>query len=475
MNIEKIKSQKSNLKNNGSIVLLVLVFGAIFMILLGGTFGFVFTQHNLQKVKTEKERALQISEAGINYYRWFLSHYPDDLTDGTGESGSYEHEYSDPEGGAIGKFSLQVSGVTQCHSVTAIDITSTGWTYEDPKVTRQIEIRYSRPSVADYAYIINDSVWAGADRVIQGKYHSNGGIRMDGQSDSLVTSAQPTWNCTSSFGCSSPYEVKPGVFGDGGDKSLWQFPVQQIDFNGISLDLAQMKTMAKKYSIFLDKPSNGKGYHIIFKDDGTLDVYLVKSVDAVYGYDTDRGWHWDYHVIKSEDFLQNYTPPQDCSLIFAESNLWIEGTVKGKLSVISANLVDPNTDTDIILNGNITYANSDGSDGLLAVGENNVLIPLYSPNQMKLYGIFIAQKGNFGRNYYTCSDYPADCKKTSLEMHGSVVSNKRVGTKWTSGGTFVGGYADRQNSYDRKLMTDPPPLTPFSDDEFKTIKWTEIE
>ena len=119
-----------------------------------------------------------------------------------------------------------------CGFYSAIDITSTGWTHKEPSLKRVVKVKYARPSVAEYAYILNDNVWAGADREIKGKYHSNGGIRMDGENDSLVTSAKTTWQCTSSFGCSSPYEVKPGVFGDGegGERGLWEFPVQSIDF-----------------------------------------------------------------------------------------------------------------------------------------------------------------------------------------------------------------------------------------------------
>jgi hypothetical protein len=269
-----------NVKNNGSIILLVVIFGGIFLVLFGGTFGFIFTQHKFQVSKIEREKAMEIAEAGVNYYRWFLAHYPDDLTDGTGEPGPYEHEYYDPEGGAIGKFSLEIGGVGQCGSLSAVDISSTGWTYKEPSFKRQVKVRYARPSVAEYAYIINDNVWAGADREIKGKYHANGGIRMDGENDSLVTSAKETWLCTESFGCDPP-EEKPGVFGDGegGELGLWKFPVEQVDFTGLSLDLAQMKNLAQTDGLYFGP--RDRGYHVIFRNDGTFDIYRVTSVGAV--------------------------------------------------------------------------------------------------------------------------------------------------------------------------------------------------
>ncbi len=469
------KNKRPVSPKGGYLVLLVLVFGSVLTILVGGTFGFVFTQHGFQGVKKEREVAVQIAEAGANYYRWFLSHYPDDLTDGTGGEGPYEHEYFDPEGGAIGKFSLEISGVEHCGVYSAIDIISTGWTYREPDFKREIKVRYARPSVAEYAYIINDNVWAGGDREIKGKYHSNGGIRMDGENDSLVTSAKDTWQCTPSFGCSSPYEEKAGVFGDGegGESGLWKYPSEQVDFAGLSLDLSQMKTLAESDGLYF-APSS-RGYHIIFNNDSSFDLYQVNSVGAVYGYSQEEGYHWDYHVINSESFLGNYNVPSSCGLVFIEDDLWVEGEINGKITVVAADLINPNADPDVILEGNITYSTQDGSDGLLVVAENDMLIPLYSPDEMELRGIFIAQKGHFGRNYYSSWWYGSWAKREKLEMNGSVVSSGRVGTKWTSGGTFVSGYENRENTYDRKLMTDPPPLTPYSDDEFKFIKWEEIQ
>lgn len=466
-------------KNQGAVILLVLVFAGIMILIFSGTSGLIFTRHRLQVKKVEKELALQMAEAGLNYYKWFLSHYPNDLQDGTGGAGPYEHEYSDPEGGAVGKFSLEIAGNTQCNSVTSVDITSTGWSYKEPLIKRKLKAKYSRPSVAEFAYIIDDNVWAGADREIKGKYHSNGGIRMDGENDSLVTSALETWNCTPSFGCTSPYEVKPGVFGAGGGYQLWQFPAEQINFTGLTVNLDQMKTAAQNYGVYLPPPADigypsGLGYHVIFRNNGTFDVYVVTRLNRVRSYSSEQGTHWSYEVISQESFYQNYVAPSGCGLIFVEDDLWVEGEVKGKITIASADLITPNVDANVILDGNITYTALDGSDGLLVLGENNVSIPLYSPNQMELRGIFMAQKGRFGRDHYT-STYSPWHDRQKLKVNGSIVSKKRVGTQWIYGdGSFASGYRERENTYDRKLMTSPPPLTPYSDDEYSFVKWEEV-
>ncbi len=156
-------------------------------------------------------------------------------------------------------------------------------------------------------------------------------------------------------------------------------------------------------------------------------------------------------------------------MIFVEDDLWVEGEARGKVTIASADLINPNVDTNVWLDGNITYTALDGSDGLLVLGEDNVRIPLYSPDQMELRGIFMAQKGHFGRNYYTSGPYLRD----RLEITGSIVSKGRVGTKWTCGGIYCSGYNNRETTYDRNLMASPPPMTPYSDDEYIFINWEE--
>lgn len=465
-------------RNNGYITILVLVFFVVFMTITASLTGFIFMQNKLQFEKENREIAMQIAEAGLDYYKWFLSHFPDDLQDGTGASGPYEHIYTDPEGGEIGAFSLTIDGNEVCNTVASIDIKSKGWSKDSPSLTREAVGRYARPSVAEYAFIINNSVWAGGDREITGKYHSNGGIRMDGNNKSTVTSAVEEWQCSPAFGC-SPTQTVPGIFGEGEGFELWKFPAPPVDFQGITADLVKMKEQAQANGIYLNPyggNSNKKGYHLIFKADGTVDVYRVTQTSYVWSIHIDDmggGYKKDYHTIENENFINNYNVPSGCSLIFAESKLWIEGVVNGKITVVAANLTNPNVDPDIIIQGNIDYTTLDGNDGLTAVAENSVLIPVESPDNLEIRGIFIAQKGYFGRNLYDCRYSPYD-HRTSLKMYGSVVSNGRVGTKWgysSCGSGSWSGYSSRENLYDRYLAVDPPPMTPFIGTDFRFIEW----
>ena len=193
-------------------MLMAIVFGSIFVTVLGALTGFVLTENRLQSNATSMARATAIAEAGIEYYRWFLAHYPNDLQNGTGQPGPYTIPYQDPEGGQTGAISLSVTGNSACGTVTSVDLRSTGTPSESPTVSRTILARYARPTVAQYAYVLNSTVWAGEDRVILGPYHSNGGIRMDGTANSPVTSSLSSWICNSDFGCSGN-QTKPGVWG----------------------------------------------------------------------------------------------------------------------------------------------------------------------------------------------------------------------------------------------------------------------
>jgi len=468
----------------GSIVIMVLVFASVFVTIMIGLSGFVFVQNKASVVKENREKALQVAEAGLDYYRWFLAHNPGDLQDGTGSPGPYVHSYSDPEGGDIGEFSLEVDGNLKCGSVTSIDITSTGSIESGFGISRKVFGKYSRPSVAEYAYIINTNVWAGADRIISGRYHSNGGIRMDGTNESLVTSAVEDWLCTSSFGC-NPDDTKDGVFGESSNSHLWEFPVETVDFVGIVQDLVNMKTQAQNNGLYFGAvggESNQRGYHVILRSDSTADVYKVTKTQYHWGLHIDdigAGWQRDYHTIDKETFMGNYSIPVDCALLFFEDKVWLEGQVSGKVTIAAADVSQPNYDPSVIINDNITYTTLDGTDGITVIAENSILVPLYAPDDLEIRGVLIAQKGYFGRNLYGCWYAPYD-KRNSLTMTGTIVSNERVGTRWgyTSRPSCLNewsGFNTRINSYDRKLATDPPPLTPFVDDEYKFVEWREVE
>ena len=460
--------------------MLVLVFMGIFGLMMSTVVSYVLTQAKVGRAKSAQEQAFHIAEAGLEYYRWFLEHNPGDLTNGTGESGPFEYDVEDPEGGTLGTALLSIEGNNACGVLQSIDITSEGTSDADSRFSRTLSARYARPSVAEYAFIINSNVWAGSDRVISGPYHSNGGIRMDGTSNSTVTSSVEDWLCTSSFGC-DPSETQPGVFGAGEDPLLWEYPVSQINFAGIAVDLENIKELAQTQGLYFEGvsgQSDRRGYHMIFNTDGTLNAYQVTNTSLAWSIHIDdtSQWNQDYHTIESENFLGTYVIPADCPVVFVEDKVWIEGEVSGKITFASADLLGGSFDTDVIINGNISYVGGAGEDGLTVVAENSVLIPPEVPDDLSIRGIFIAQSGYFGRNLYPCWYSPYD-QRNSLTTNGTIVSNERLVTKWNYSGAGCGttwsGFDTRVNSYDRLLATDPPPFTPIAESDYEFVVWRE--
>jgi hypothetical protein len=461
----------------GYIMLTAIVFGAIFLTVLGALASFSITQNKYQASDTGKSKALSLAEAGVEYYRWHLAHFPTDLMNG-GASNPFTITQSDPEGGTVGSIQIGVSANQACGQIQSIDITSKGTTSDGSNASKTVLARYAQPTVAQYSYIVNDSVWAGSDRVISGPYHSNGGVRMDGTANASVTSSLSTWSCTSDFGCSST-QTKNGVFGAGPNSTLWQYPTPQVDFSGISADFSALKTKAQTSGLYFARYSSGssnnatywRGYHLIFNSNGTVTVKKVSTMSSLTVQPINPADSTvDYTVVTGETTFGTYTLPSSCGLIYVEDNTWIEGTIPQKVTVVAANVVTAGVAPNIMLPDNITYSGT--SAGLTAIAENDVLVTGDSPSTMSLKGIFIAQGGAFGRNYYGCpSSYEP---RSSLTIHGTTVSNKRTGTKWMNGcSNGDAGYQSRTDAYDRTLTSDPPPFTPSISTEYQIVDWRE--
>jgi hypothetical protein len=485
----------------GYLTLLALVFGAVFLTTIFALCGVLLSQNSYENVTDARSQSFAVAEAGLEYYKWHLAHFPTDLQNGTGHAGPYVLTYNDPVTGIpFGTYTLSITGNTSCGQITSITLTSKGQVANGPAGSSvTLYARYALPTVATYSYIVNNSVWAGSDRVIQGPYHSNGGLRMDGTTNSPVTSSLASWLCTSSFGCGTN-TTEPGVFGAGPNPGYWSYPTPQIDFGAISADFGTLRTDAQTYGLYLPRYSSGtgvsnstsRGYHLIFNANGTVTVNRVSTETDVPSIPVDDQTatvpEADYSLIQSEATYVGthvvngtYTIPASCGLIFVEDNVWIEGTIPSQVVVVAANVTTPGVLPNIMIPNNITYSNPSGVSGLTAISANDVLITPNSPMNMNLSGIFIAQAGAFGRNYYgedptgryyTCPN--AYEPRGTLTIHGTTVSNKRTGTKWLSGCPGGdAGYQTRIDAFDRELSTNPPPFTPSVSATGQFVEWRQ--
>ncbi|MDO8521755.1 MAG: hypothetical protein Q7S08_00515 [bacterium] len=489
-------------RSRGVTVVLVLVFMGIFALLTGSIVGYVFEQGKYGRALTAREQAVHIAEAGLEYYRWYLAHNTSVLPNGTGLVSPYTYQVNDPEGGNLGSAIVTATPTLQCGAAQWFDLSSVGTASGAPTFPRTLQARYLKSSVAEYSYILNSNVWQGSDVV--GPYHSNGGIHMDGANNSNVTSKVSTWTCDSTYGC-SPSQSKPGIWGNGTGFNLWSYPAADIVFDSMSVNFSTLKTYAETSGIYLAPTAayvagvqqgssyssvgsdDQHGYHIVFRSDGKIDAYRVTGTSAVTSIHIDNTSQWatDYHTIVSETLLTGspFTIPSGCSIIYSQAKVWLEGTVSGKITVIAADttgVINP----DIILQNNISYAAGDGTTGLTAVAQHSVLYPLIVPDQMSVRGIFVAQSGYYGRNFYNCYYGGADSRKTSLTLQGTIVSKQRPVARWgynslgwgcAGGGSSsdYSGFNTRTTTYDRILAFSPPPFTPATTVDYKLTMWRE--
>ena len=450
-------------KEKGTIITLVLVFGSIFLLLLAGLLGFILLQHRQSLQKVAWNESLNVAEAGIDYARWHLLHAEDDFTFGGTRS------YAD-----LGEFQLEINPSSGC--LSAAVIASTGRTSNFPNIERRIRLQYAKPSLAQYGFLTNSNVWFGEEEELKGPFHSNGGIRMDGTQNSLSTSAKETYLCGPEHGCSPPQE-KPGIWGEGGggDEGLWQFPVPAVDFDLITQDLAFLKSEAESSGIYITQPVD-HGYHLNFKSNGTVDVFRVKKVkQKVYGWDGED-WTYESNSIDSEEFVANYSLPADCAPIFVENKTWVDGVVKGRAVVVAAELPEkPNKMKNIIINGNIDYADSDSVLGLIA--QKDILIPLYSPDNLEIKAALLAQNGHVFRYYYpdwTSEPYRTYAVRNNITTYGSIITNMIWTFSWVDGGgNVVSGYRTTEMNYDSHLTHNPPPYFPTAG-EYEFLGWEEL-
>jgi len=451
------------MKQKGAIITLVLIFGAIFLLLMGGIFGFILLQHRQSLQKVSWNNALHISEAGINYARWHLLHAPADF------NFSQTKSYAD-----IGQYQLEITGASGCSP--AAEIISSGSASSFPNIERKIKIKYGQQSLARYAFLTNSNVWFGEDEELKGPFHSNGGIRMDGQQNSLSTSAKTTYICGSEHGCSPPQE-KPGIWGqgEGQTQGLWEFPVPAVDFDLITQDLAVLKQDAQTSGIYISQPVD-HGYHVKFKNNGTIDVYRVKSVkQKAWGWDG-QDWIFESNDIDSEELYGTYSLPTNCAPIFIENKVWVDGIVKGRATLVAAELPEkPNKMKNIIINGNIDYTDSNSVLGLIA--QKDILIPLYSLDNLEIKAALLAQNGHVFRYYYppwSSEPYKTYAIRNQIRTFGSIITNTIWTFTWVDeDNNVVSGYRNTEMNYDPNLTYNPPPYFPTAG-EYEFLNWEEI-
>lgn len=472
---------------NGFLVIHVLVVATIALLFLGGLASWTALSILSARQASNRERAIQIAEAGVDYYRWHLAHAPQDFQDGTGAPGPYVHPFTDKNGVQIGTFSLDIAPPPLGSSL--VTVTSTGAAEGNLGAPRTIRVQLAKPSFAQFAVVANDVMRFGAGTEVFGPIHSNNGIRFDGLAHNIVSSALGDYNDPDHTGANEfgvhthvapvdplpPAAIpsRPDVFETGR-----QVSVPAVDFVGITADVAQMKTDAQTNGFY--RPSAGAlGYHVVLQTDDTFRLSRVTSLvnppSGCTNVSSQSGWgSWS---INNEQLIDTYPLPAN-GILFLEDDIFVDGQISSaRVTIVAAFLPDnPPLRKSIIVNNDLRYTTYDGQDVIGLIAQGNITVGMVSDTDLQVDAALIAQTGRVGRYYYRppnppqnrCSPYHA---RQVITLIGMIGTYQRYGFAYTDGT----GYQIRNLNYDANLLYTPPPSFPLTSDQYEILSWEEVK
>lgn len=406
--IQQIKTEK----RCGSILILTLVFTTVFCVIAVSFINFLMMEQKAYKQNVQKKQAFYIAESGIEYTKWRRSMAPFDFS-------PLLQNYFDLDNNLIGQYNISFQTIGQ-----DVKASSQGQLADLADYQKTLSLTWQKQKTGDftnYALLSNQALWVGeknyrfeisASDTIDGKIHSNSGIRLDTQPNDSITSSIATYTCDyENSGCFNPI-IKAGIWGDYESDENCDFPVDwSINFDNLEDNLTILKDTAEIGAdniLYLNNESI-IGYHLEFRDSGEVYIYEVTNISSEWtflGYSepdwyNDNYWTDQGNLIEDETFLQIYHLEDKNNLIFSLAKIWIDGEINGKATVIAAKIpepVNPNEQLDIIINGDLEYYRSSNILGIIA--QRHIIIPLESPMNLTIQAAMLSQNGSVFRPYY---------------------------------------------------------------------------
>jgi len=498
----KIDRKISFASKKGSALVYALVIMTVTMIILVSLLGYITSQLKFSFNRVEKEKSFQISEAGIYFYRWYLAYEnsirtPQEMSNflqgnsALGVSSPYEVDYN-----GLGKYKIEVTK-PQIGS-TILTVKSTGWSYKEPNMKRVIEVRFRRPSWSEYMFLTNDFIDFGDQAEVYGRVHSNTGIRFDGLAHNVISSLAPSFIDPSHGGNKKDFgvhthQVPADPYAPSTPPSSWpegtvpdrtdvfeagrEFPVSEVVFNGVSLNLSDMRTESQKpngtninncttagcyFNYNPGRPDYDDGKQIILKSDGTFDICTVANYQGNDYKPTsyrknDRSGYCN--SCGNNACTKNYSIPNN-GVIFVEGNIWTGGTVNGKrITIAASSNVSP---ANIYIgNGNLRYSAYDCNNSIGLVAQNDILVIKGCPDDFIVDAALLAQTGRVGMN-----DYGTNIR--SLTINGAIVSYFQP--YFNHGNN---GFGIRTYNFDNNLLYCPPAFFPTGTN-YSIDLWREL-
>ena len=473
-------------KQKGSMLVIALIVTGLFLVLTIGAISYGLLQLKLSRQKVAYSQALQIAEAGVNYYRWVLYHEHEEYCNnetciGSPNYGPYgPYAYTDSSGkNILGYYQLYITPPAQNGS-TIVNIKSIGWLNDYPNIKRVIEVKCGIPAWSSYSTLSGGDIRFGEGTEVWGPIHSNGGIRFDGISHNLITSSllsynDPDHSSSKEFGVHTHHDtVDPFPDSNNPPQNVparndvfmagRSFPVPSISFS--LLDTYASTTLGLANNGGLVLPSSGTyGYHITLQADDSLVIDKVTNVSGnCSGDPTDR-------ILSFSSYMTTTTPPN--GIIFVKDKVWVDGHIDGnRITILAFKEPITGNNTDIVINNDITYTKYDGTDAIGLIAQRNVNVGLYSEDNLQIDAALIAKEGRVGRFAFAWSD-SGSCSKdywnqNTITINGAIATRTRYGFAWTSGS----GYTNRNINYDNNLTFTPPPHFPTTG-EYTFISWDE--
>lgn len=471
--------------------------------------------------------ALNIADAGVNYYLWHMSHAGADFQDGhtggtpisggefDGFYGPYVHDYKDDNGVIAGKYTLYIKPKSVGSTIAIVR--SIGDT-NNGKYRRSVEVEIGAPSFASYAMVINGPVYYGETSSVDGPVHSNTGVRMDAAGNADVTSPNATYVPTTTYGGSTNFSSHPGVWCGAGancaqrnatrNNGSWRFPVTNVNFASITGELCTIKkkafaavpstaslattanacsnVSASRTAAYIPRYQAGysaqRGWLIELNTNGTYNLYSVSN--ETYSYTNNTNYTNSYTSALTRSLVANNIAIPEPGVIFVEDNVWIRTnpTFHGRVTIASARLASASESTNIIIADDVKYSTKNGEDAIGLIAEDNIIVAPYAPPMpsaaasnypFEINAAFIAKDGSTGvvSTYGSNSrpfPYWGDPNKKLL-YYGSNAVNESAA--WAFGTSNGFGYRD--NVYDYNLLYAPPPSFPITS-TYDILRWREI-
>jgi hypothetical protein len=522
---------RRNVPLNDDGFLLPAVLSFMILVSILGAIGLEITLTNFSVVhrNVQSQQAFNIAEAGINYYLWHLSHNPTDYQDGTGAPatpdpilgyGPYVHNYIDSNAVNQGTYTLYLS--PQGGGSSIVNVRSVG-KVAGTNIIRTVQSQIGTPSFASYAVASDTALWFGQNEASNGPIHSNQGIRMDGSSNSNITSANGTYVPPPELGgdgASHPGvwcnpSVTTPVNCNNRPKTTWVYPVPTIDFNQVTSSLCTMKKVA-----FANDPSTAslagqasacsqvpatrtaayipqraasfsisKGYMIQLNPDGTYDLFNVNA-------ETDT--NTPYTNALTLQSVATSIPVPSSGVIFVEDNVWIRSnpTFHGRVNIGAGRLASASNNANIVIADNLKYSLKNGSDAIGLVAEDSVIVAPYalpaSGNfNYEVDAAVLAEAGNvmypgtYRSNTNRCTRGWASPNQT-YTFYGSISVRQTWTWSWLEGSSqcgdaaydpaqgYISGIEYNTTNYDYNLAYAPPPSFPLISGGYQILSWREV-